>query len=172
MTTIGSVDTSATQAAQAALASTATTTTANQSQAAIAGLPPVSLAAAASLNTLNAELATSQWGVDPASVGGVYGGSAATGGMFAGIDLLPVLTNLTHADAEQALSLLGVSTPTPSATATGSTGATSSTGSTGSTGATTLSASAAGAQSQSALAQAAYGSGTPMVVDPLWGRSA
>jgi hypothetical protein len=156
MSAIGSVDTSATQATQAALAGTATTPTQTQSPA--SGLPPASLAAAASANTLNAELATSQWGVDPNSVGGVYGGSGGStdsGGIFSGTSLLPVLTNLTHANAEQALALIGINIPKPGGTSGGSSGSTGTQ-----------------PQSQSSLAQAAYSGSTPMVVDPLWGRSA
>jgi len=153
MSAIGSVDTSATQANQAALAGTAATPA--QAQSPMSGLPPASLAAAASANTLNAELATSQWGVDPASVGGVYGGSADTGGIFSGTSLLPLLSNLTHANAEQSLALMGITTPKPGGTASGSSGSAS-----------------ASAQGQSVLAQQAYSASTPMVVDPLWGRSA
>jgi hypothetical protein len=156
MSSIGSVDTAAAQAAQAAQANTAAGT--NPTQSTPSGLPPASLAAAASLNTLNAELVTSQWGVDPAAVSGVYGGAAENGSTFSGPSLLPLLTSLTHANAEQALSLIGVTTPSAGGTPSGSAGGSSPTA-------------AANAQSQSSLAQAAYGS-TPMVVDPLWGRSA
>ena len=156
MSAVGSVDTSGTQATQAALAGIVANAT--QTPSAASGLPPASLAAAASTNTLNAELATSQWGVDPGSVGGAYGGAADSGGIFSGASMLPLLTNLTHANAEQALALIGVTTPKPGGTASGSSG------SSGSTPAST--------QSQSALAQQAYSASTPMVVDPLWGRSA
>jgi hypothetical protein len=155
MSAIGSVDTSAAQANQAALANSVAGTSQTQSPS---GLPPASPAAAASLNTLNAELATSQWGIDPAAVGGVYGGASDTSGLFSGASLLPVLANLSHSTAEQALALMGVTTPTPGGTGSSSTAAGSATA-------------ASGAQSQSSLAEAAYG-GTPMVVDPLWGRSA
>jgi hypothetical protein len=154
MSAIGSVDSSGTQATQAALAGTAANAT--QTPSAASGLPPASLAGAASTNTLNAELVTSQWGVDPGSVGGVYGGAADSGGIFSGASLLPVLTNLTHADAEQALAIIGVNTPKPGGTPSGSSGSIAS----------------GTQQNQSALAKAAYSASTPMVVDPLWGRSA
>ena len=148
----------ASQAVQAGKANTATAT--NQSQPSASGLPPVLLAGAASTNTLNAELVSSQWGIDPALVGGVYGGAASdSGGLFAGDALLPLLTNLNHANAEQALSLIGVQTPTPAGQAT-----TSGTGTTGTTATSSP-------QGQAALDQAS-GSSAPMVVDPLWGRSA
>jgi len=164
MTAIDPVATSAAQAFQAAQAATATG--AGDTQKTPSGLPPANLARAASANTINAELAVSQWGLDPASVGGVYGGPAASdsGGLFSGDTLLPLLTTLTHANAEQALSLIGVKTPTVGG---GSGAATAA-------GATTLGANTAAAatNSQSALAQAAYSSSAPVVVDPLWGRSA
>jgi hypothetical protein len=77
------------------------------------GLPPVGLAQAASINTVNAELLTSQFGVDPGSVAGVYGGAAQPGSnWFANVDLLPALANLSRATAEKSLALLGVKTPT------------------------------------------------------------
>jgi hypothetical protein len=146
MTAISAVNTSAAQALQA-----------TQANAAL-GLPPVLQAWAASINTVNAQLATSQWGIDPALVGGVYGGTAASEGLFSGDSLLPLLTTLTHANAEQALALIGVKTPTPNH-GTASTAAASNTA-------------APTAQSQTALAQAAASSSAPMVVDPLWGRDA
>lgn len=164
MTAIDPVATSAAQAFQAGQAATATGVSDTQKTA--SGLPPVNLARAASANTVNAELAASQWGIDPATVSGVYGGAAASdsGGLFSGDTLLPLLTTLTHANAEQALSLIGVKTPTPGG---GSGAATAAT-------VTTLGANTAAAatNSQSALAQAAYSSSSPVVVDPLWGRSA
>jgi hypothetical protein len=155
---IGSVNASGTQAAgavQAAQANTAAGTPGTQQ--AVSGLPPTSLAQAASANTIMAELVSSQWGIDPASVGGVYGGAGESGGLFSGDTLLPLLTNLTHANAEQALALIGVKTPTPGS----GTPASSTAAATGSTA----------AQSQAAAQAAASPSG-PMVVDPLWGRSA
>jgi hypothetical protein len=165
MTAIGSVTTPAAQAVTAGQANTATG--ASQTQAAPSGLPPANLAPAASLNTLNAELATSQWGVDPASVGGVYGGAAQDGGLFSSLSLLPVLSTLTHANAEQALTLMGVQTP---ATDAGSGASTSSTPTSSTT--SPSSTEAAAKPTASALNQAAAGSSAPMVVDPLWGRTA
>lgn len=156
MTTIGSATSSASQAVQAAQANTAAATT--RTQAAPSGLPPVNLARAASTNTVNAALVSSQWGIDPTAVAGVFGGAAESGGLFSGDTLLPLLTNLSHANAEQALTLIGVQTPKP-----GNGTATQSTAS---------STTAPAKPSQSALAQAASSSSAPMVVDPLWGRSA
>jgi hypothetical protein len=159
MASIASVNTAATQSAQAVQAAQANAATGtNQSQTAPSGLPPVNLAGAASTNTLNAQLVSSQWGIDPAAVSGVYGGAAASdGGLFSGASLLPLLTSLTRANAEQALSLIGVKTPTP-----------------GGGNATTAAANDAATtgQSKTALDQTATGSSAPMVVDPLWGRSA
>ena len=155
MTAIASVETTTAPGSQAAQASTAQDTAA---QKAAAGLPPVRLAAAASANTVNAQLVSSQWGVDPATVAGVYGGAGDSGGLFAGDNLLPLLTNLTHANAEQALTLIGVKTPTAGGTA-------------GSYAPETSKTAAANAQSQSALAQA-YGATPAATVDPLWGKSA
>jgi len=164
MTAIGSVTSPAAQALQTSQA--AATTTPSATQTAASGLPPVNLVRASAANTVNAELAASQWGIDPASVSGVYGGAAASdsGGLFSGDALLPLLTSLTHANAEQALSLIGVKTPTAGSTAGATTAAAATT-----TGANTA---AAATTSQSALAEAAYSSSTPVVVDPLWGRSA
>jgi hypothetical protein len=77
------------------------------------GLPPVSLAQAASINTVNAALVSSEFGVDPGTVAGVYGGAAASGSnWFANVELLPALATLTKATAEQSLALFGVETPT------------------------------------------------------------
>jgi hypothetical protein len=137
------------------------TTGATQAQAALAGLPPPSLARAASNNTVNAELVSSQWGVDPASVSGVYGGAAESGGLFAGDSLLPLLTTLSRANAEQALALIGVQTPKPGANEPAASEST-----------TTDAAAESSPQSQATLAQTASSSSAPMVVDPLWGRSA
>jgi hypothetical protein len=112
-------------------------------------LPPAWLASAASANTVNAELATSAWGVDPSAVSGVYGGSTASGSeLFAGASLLPALAGLNHSTAEQALSLLGVKAPSAETLAT---------------------ASASGAAAAAAAVEASGSSGA-MVVDPLWGR--
>jgi hypothetical protein len=160
MTAIGNVSAPAAEAIQAGLAGN--TAGVSPTQTAMSGLPPVSLARAASANTVNAELASSQWGVDPASVGGVYGGAAASGGLFSGDSLLPLLTTLTHANAAQALALIGVKTPTPGSGAASTTPAAVNTAYTA----------AAAANNPSALAQAAASSSAPMVVDPLWGRDA
>jgi hypothetical protein len=142
-----------------AIASVETTTApGTQAAQAAAGLPPVRLAAAASANTVNAQLVSSQWGVDPATVAGVYGGAGESGGLFAGDNLLPLLTNLSHANAEQALTLIGVKTPTAGGTA-------------GSYAPETSKTASANAQSQSALAQT-YGGTPAATVDPLWGKSA
>jgi hypothetical protein len=151
MDAIASLNPSATQASQAVQAGQANTAAATpQSQATSSGLPPVLLAGPASTNTLNAELVSSQWGVDPALVGGVFGGAASdSGGLFAGDALLPLLTDLSHANAEQAPTAAG--------------GAASASGST---------AAATSSQAQAALAEAATGTSAPMIVDPLWGRSA
>jgi hypothetical protein len=133
----------------------------SQAQAALSSLPPPSLARAASINTVNAQLVSSQWGVDPASVSGVYGGAAESGGLFAGDALLPLLTSLSHANAEQALALIGVQTPKPGGNDPAASAPT-----------TTDAAAESSPQSQTMLAQMASGSSAPMVVDPLWGRSA
>lgn len=158
-----SAATTASQAVQASSANAdAGNTTQAQSNLAQLGLPPAYLAQAASVNTLNGLLVSSQFGVDPASVGGVYGGAAAnSGGLFAGDTLLPLLQSLSPATAAQALALIGVQTPTPS----GASSATSA--------ATGTTASTSQAASQAYLDQAASTSGsTPTVVDPLWGVKA
>jgi len=80
--------------------------------------------------------------------------------LVSGEDLLAPLTNLSHGHAEQALTLIGVEMPRSG-------------GNDGTNGGGTSSAAASraySAQSQSALIQAASGSG-PAIVDPLWGRS-
>ena len=160
MASIAAVNSSATQASQAVQAAQANATASStQAQTSSSGLPPVNLAAAASTNTLNAQLVSSQWGIDPASVSGVYGGAAASdGGLFSGTSLLPLLTSLTRSNAEQALSLIGVKTPKP-----GTAAATTATG---------TPAADAAAQVKATLDQAAATSSAPMVIDPLWGRSA
>jgi hypothetical protein len=160
MTAISTVTTPAADAIKAGQAGS--TAAASPTQTAMSGLPPASLARAASANTINAQLAASQWGVDPASVSGVYGGAAASGGLFSGDSLLPLLTTLTHANAAQALALIGVKTPTPGSGA----------ASTAPAAVNTAYAASAAANSPSALAQAAASSSAPMVVDPLWGRDA
>jgi hypothetical protein len=157
MDAIGSVGTTGSQAIAAAQANTAAPT---KPSVADLGLPPANLAAAATTNTINAALVSSQWGIDPSTVGGVYGGAGASGGLFSGDTLLPLLTNLTHANAEQALALMGISTPTPG-TAKSPAPATTAAGSSASAAANTL-----------AQAQAAAGPTGPAIVDPLWGRAA
>jgi len=85
---------------------------------------------------------------------------AASGGLLSRDILLAPLTNLSHSPAEQALTLIGVEMPRSG-------------GNDGAAGGGTCSAVASraySAQSQSALIQAASGSG-PAIVDPLWGRS-
>ncbi len=166
MSQISSISAATTQASQAVQASSANAdagnTTQAQSDVAQLGLPPAILAKAASVNTLNAELVSSQFGVDPASVSGVYGGAAAdSGGLFAGDTLLPLLQSLSPATAEQALALIGVQTPT-SGNASGGTSAAAA------TPATTTQAA-----SKAFLDQAASTSGSgPKVIDPLWGTTA
>jgi hypothetical protein len=112
------------------------------------GLPPANLAGAASANTVNAELVSSVFGVDPAAVSGVYGSSDGSGGLFTGLSLLPVLQNLNHTDAEQALALLGIQTPTP------------------------VSSNAATGSAVSPAASPANASSGAAIVDPLWGKTA
>jgi hypothetical protein len=117
MNAIDGVDPSASAAAQSVQAGQANVAVGSaQRQAQKAGLPPTGLAQAASVNTVNAELVASQWGIDPASVGGVYGGAAESAGIFEAGNLLPLLRSLSPATAERALALIGVQTPTPAAT--------------------------------------------------------
>jgi hypothetical protein len=163
MSTVESVNATATPTAQALAAGQANTASgAGGSQAQKMGLPPVGLAQAASANTVNAQLVSSQWGVDPATVNGVYGGAAESSGLFSGDNLLPLLTNLSHAHAEQALALIGVQTPKPGTAAGASQAETSS----------SAVSQAYSAQSQAALDQIAASGSGPAIVDPLWGRSA
>jgi hypothetical protein len=164
MSQISSVGPGASQAPAAAQASQANAEAGNvtpdQSNGTKLGLPPVGLAQAASANTLNAALVSSEWGIDPASVSGLYGGAGAAAGLFASDNLLPLLRSISPANAEQALALIGIQTPTPgkaSGTSQASPGSPS--------------AAAAAQASQALLDQASTGS-APMVVDPLWGRSA
>jgi hypothetical protein len=160
MSTVDSITAAASPTAQALAATQSVVTGASGSQAQKLGLPPVGLAQAASTNTINAQLVSSQWGVDPSTVSGVFGGAAVSDGLFAGDTLLPLLTNISHANAEQALALIGITTPKP-----GSSGTTTGT-------ATSADASQAyAAANPTAVAEAAAGSG-PLTVDPLWGRQA
>ena len=164
---IGAASTQASTAAQASAANAdAGNTTKAQTDVSKLGLPPSGLAAAASANTVNAELVSSQWGIDPASVSGVYGGAAAdSGGLFAGDNLLPLLQSLSPATAEQALALIGIETPKPgSGSAAAATNAAPG-------AAPTTTAQALSPAGQAMLNQAATSS-APMVVDPLWGRTA
>jgi hypothetical protein len=155
--------TTAPTAVQAGQANAEAGITQAQSDVARLGLPPAGLANAASANTVNAELVSSQWGIDPASVSGVYGGAAqSSGGLFAGDNLLPLLQSLSPATAERALSLIGISTPS-------STDATGTKPTPAEAAATT--AQAATVASQAFADQAAAGS-APTVIDPLWGKTA
>jgi hypothetical protein len=158
MDPIGSANSSASQTVQAIQASQANAANAAKTKAVIDGLPPVLLASAASSNTVNAALVSSQWGLDPGTVGGVYGGAGANGGMFAGNSLLPLLTTISHANAEQALALMRIKTPTPGA-------ATAATPSASSADATST-------KGRAVLDQAGASASGPVMVDPLWGRSA
>jgi hypothetical protein len=128
-----------------------------QTQAQKLGMPPVGLAAAAVANTINAQLVSSQWGIDPGAVAGVYGGAAASGGLFSGDTLLALLQTLPAANAEQALALLGIETPSPS-----------SSGGAATTAQPTANANAASADA-AAAAQSAGGADVGTTVDPLWG---
>ncbi len=167
MSQISAISAAATTASAAVQASSANADAGNTTQAqpdvTQLGLPPANLAQAASANTLNALLVTNQWGVDPASVAGVYGGAAAdSSSLFGGnTTLLPILESLSPARAEQALALLGVQAPTASNTSS----AASPTA--GSTATTTQAA------SRAFLDQAATTGGSgPTNVDPLWGTRA
>jgi hypothetical protein len=127
-----------------------------QTQAQKLGMPPVGLAAAAVANTINAQLVSSQWGIDPGAVSGVYAGAAASGGLFSGDTLLALLQTLPAANADQALPLLGIETPSPS-----SIGAAMA-------AKPTANANAASADA-AAAAQSAGGADVSTTVDPLWG---
>lgn len=165
MSAIGSIDATTAQSAQAASAVQAgqsvTTASTAQSDLEKLGLPPANLAAATSVNTMNAALVSSQWGIDPNTVSGVYGGAAAdSGGLFAGANLLPLLQTLTRSNAEQALALIGVKTPSPKTS-----------GATSSAAENTSPAAQATAAQQSAIDATPTASG-PAIVDPLWGTTA
>jgi hypothetical protein len=165
MDAIGSINSTATQAAQAVQAGQATPATGStKTQATPSGLPPANLTAAASANSMNAALVASQWGLDPSTMAGVYGEAGENGGLFAGDSLLPLLTTISHANAEQALTLIGVQLPKPSAAASAAAAAAAPSSS---------SAAATSTAGQAALNEAvAQSSSSPMMVDPLWGRSA
>jgi hypothetical protein len=168
MAQVSSINAAANQASQAVPAGQANVDAGNtsaQTDVTKLGLPPVSLTKAASANTVNAELVSSQWGIDPASVSGVYGGAGASGGLFDGDNLLPLLRSLSPSTAEKALALIGIQTPQPSASS-GQVAAYAATAAAPTT--TAQSISPAG---QAALDQAASSS-APAVVDPLWGRTA
>lgn len=116
------------------------------------------------VSSVNAELVASQWSIDPASVGGMYGGAAESAGIFEGGNLLPLLRSLSPATAKRALALIGVETPTPAASS-----ATAAAYTAGAVPTTT--AQAISPTGQAMLDQAASDS-APSVVDPLWGRTA
>jgi hypothetical protein len=143
MSTVGSVSPTGSQPSQP----TSDQTTPVQSL----GLPPAILAEAASINTINAELVSSQWGLDPAAVSGMYGGSAQSGGLFGNTDLLPLLTTLTQSTAEQALTLIGLKPVLPYGGATNS----------------PSNATAASAQPADESSSA-----NGVIIDPLWGARA
>ena len=142
------------EAIEAALANPAPSS-ASQSQAQKLGLPRVGSASAASTNTINAALVSSQWGIDPAAVSGVYGGTAQSGGLFAGDAMLTVLHTLSSANAEQALTLLGIGSFSPSPDSGGSPAP--------------KSAAAANAAAAAAAVPPSGGSDVGTTVDPLWG---
>jgi hypothetical protein len=156
MSQIGSLDAPASQASQALPAASNADPATAPAELQRLGQPPASLAQAAAANTINAHLATSQWGVDPAAVSGVYGGAGRNGGLFSGSNLLPLLESLSPTTAEQALTLLGI--PTPRAGSASSFAA-------------AARAAALAAQARAAFAQASSDS-TPVVADPLWGKTA
>jgi hypothetical protein len=131
-----------------------TGSSASQSQAQKLGLPPVGLASAAATNTINAQLVSSQWGIEPASVSGVYGGAAQSGGLFAGETILTLLQTLSPADAEQALTLLGIGGFSPDPDSGGSPAP--------------QSAAAANAAAAAAVPSSG-GADVGTTVDPLWG---
>ena len=167
MSAIGAIDATTAQSSQAAAAvqsgQTGPTASTAQTDVQKLGLPPANLAAASAVNTVNAALVSSQWGIDPGAVAGVYGGAASNnGGLFAGDNLLPLLQTLTHANAEQALALIGVSTPKPG---------TSGSGATTSAAAATSPAAQAAASAQYAATAMPTNNG-PATIDPLWGTSA
>jgi len=145
MSQIGSVD-SGSQALSLAANAEAGNTRNDPGQL---GLPPFRPAGPAAAGAVDASLVSSQWVVGPAAIAGAYGGNAFSSG-----NLLPLLHSLTRSDAEQALALIGISTPKA--------------GSSGSAASSSAAAAAAFAQ----LADPAASDSTPVVVDPLWGRLA
>ena len=99
MSSISSIAPTTAQTSQSAAANTADSATAGL------GLPPAGLSQASSVNTVNAALVSSQWGIDPGTVAGVYGGAAKTGSnLFSSLEMLPALTNMSRANAEQSRS--------------------------------------------------------------------
>ncbi len=123
------------------------------------GLPPVGLAQAASVNTVNAALVSSQWGLDPASVAGVYGGAAQPGSnWFSNVELLPALAHLSRGTAEQSLALFGIATPKPG----------SGSGSSSSTPANTSASTTTSPQAPIPPSETIGAA----IIDPLWGKSA
>lgn len=132
-----------------------------QTQAQKLGLPPAGLAAPTATNTINAQLVSSQWGIDQAAVSGVYGGAAASGGgLFSGDALLAVLRTLPAANAEQALALLGIQTSSPSSSSVAAATAKPAAKDT---------VAAAAYNATSATAASSGGSDVGTTVDPLWG---
>jgi hypothetical protein len=145
MSSIASVNPTASQTSQSAPTSQAASA---DSAVAALGLPPAGLAQAASVNTVNAQLVSSQWGVDPASVSGVYGGSAQNGSaLFASAELLPALAGMSRANAEQSLALFGIQTPK-------------------------VGGGSADAQASSTAVAPPDSASGAAIVDPLWGKSA
>ena len=157
MDPVASVNAGAAQGALAIEAGQANVTTGGtaQAQAQKLGLPPVGLAAAAVVNTLNAQLASSQWGVNPASVSGVYGGAAESGGLFSGDSMLTLLQSLSVANAEQALAVLGIQVPSSSRADL--------------VPAAKPSASAGAINAAAATGESSGGADVGTTVDPLWG---
>jgi hypothetical protein len=152
MSAIASVSPTTAQPSQTA--STSQTASADSAVAAL-GLPPAGLAQAASVNTVNAELVSSQFGIDQSLVSGVYGGSSQSGsGFFSSAELLPALANLSRATAEQSLALMGIQTPR----------AGSGSGNSAATSAAPAVADASALPYSSTVGAA--------VVDPLWGKTA
>ena len=150
MSSIASVNSTSAQPSQPV----STNPAAADSALADLGLPPAGLAQASSVNTVNAELVSSQFGIDPGLVSGVYGGAAQPGSnWFSNVELLPALANLSKGTAEQSLALFGIQTPRVG----------SDSGS--SSGSAVTSATDAAAIPPSSTVGAA-------VIDPLWGKSA
>lgn len=164
MSSVGSVPSSASQSPALAAPNVQVVQTASQVDAATKaqldslGLPRAGLAQAAATNTVNSELASSEYGIDPSLVSGVYGGGSS-GGLFSGVDMLPVLNALTHSTAERALALMGVQTPTPKSSQTDAATASGD-------------APASGSSTSVPLPVTTDSGENGMLVDPLFGTSA